>query len=233
MKNTIAILILVISCQIGLAQQLGQLKGKVQSEGENEPVAFATVTLTSAQGDQHATTDMEGRFHFSALNSGTYNLKITTAEYADLSLKDIQVNTGETTFLNELKMSSNLMGVVNIIWHKDLIKKDNPAMIPILAADIKKSAVRNSPIGIVSQLPGITSNGEDQLYFRGSRPQGINTFIDGVKVMDGGIGRIPSNAIKSVNVYTGGVPAAYGDVTGGVIIFETKSYMDFYNEFHN
>jgi outer membrane receptor protein involved in Fe transport len=41
--------------------------------------------------------------------------------------------------------------------------------------------------------------------------------------------RIPSSAIGSISVYTGGLPAKYGDTTGGVVVIETKSYMDLYN----
>jgi hypothetical protein len=33
-----------------------------------------------------------------------------------------------------------------------------------------------------------------------------------------------------MQVYTGGVPAKYGDTTGGVIVVETKSYLEEYNE---
>jgi len=39
---------------------------------------------------------------------------------------------------------------------------------------------------------------------------------------------IPGTSIGGVSVYAGGVPAKYGDTTGGVIIMETKSYFDLY-----
>ena len=42
---------------------------------------------------------------------------------------------------------------------------------------------------------------------------------------------IPGIAVGSVKVYTGGIPAAYGDVTGGVIVVETKSYFDYAQRF--
>jgi len=33
-----------------------------------------------------------------------------------------------------------------------------------------------------------------------------------------------------VAVYTGGVPAKYGDCTGGVVVIETKNYLSLYQE---
>jgi outer membrane receptor protein involved in Fe transport len=41
---------------------------------------------------------------------------------------------------------------------------------------------------------------------------------------------VPGSSIGGVTVYTGGIPAKYGDTTGGVIILETKSYFDLYRE---
>jgi outer membrane receptor protein involved in Fe transport len=49
------------------------------------------------------------------------------------------------------------------------------------------------------------------------------SYLDGVKI-SGGVPRVPPSAISSVSVYTGGLPARYGDVTGGVIVFETRTY---------
>ena len=41
---------------------------------------------------------------------------------------------------------------------------------------------------------------------------------------------VPPDAINSMTVYTGGLPARYGDVTGGVVAIETKSYFDLYQQ---
>jgi hypothetical protein len=37
---------------------------------------------------------------------------------------------------------------------------------------------------------------------------------------------IPGRAIGSIIAYSGGIPAKYGDFTGGVVVIETKSYFD-------
>jgi len=49
--------------------------------------------------------------------------------------------------------------------------------------------------------------------------------VDGIKIQGGNMS-VPGRGVGSVSLYTGGVPAAYGDFTGGVIIIETKSYSD-------
>ena len=72
----------------------------------------------------------------------------------------------------------------------------------------------------------------DELYFRGSRSGAVVYFIDGVKIREN-VPNIPSSGIGSIAVYSGGVPAKYGDSTGGYIIIETKSYLEDYYEKRN
>jgi outer membrane receptor protein involved in Fe transport len=54
-------------------------------------------------------------------------------------------------------------------------------------------------------------------------------FVDGMKV-GSALSGVPNDAINSLSVYTGGLPAKYGDVTGGVVAIETKSYFDLYQQ---
>jgi hypothetical protein len=45
-----------------------------------------------------------------------------------------------------------------------------------------------------------------------------------MKIRDNSL-TIPSSGISSLSVYTGGMPAKYGDTTGGVIVIQTKNYL--------
>ena len=81
---------------------------------------------------------------------------------------------------------------------------------------------------IASTSPDIyKAPGSNELYFRGSRSDAMAYFVDGVKV-SGSLTGVPPDGIASITMYTGGLPARYGDVTGGVVAIETKSYLDLY-----
>jgi outer membrane receptor protein involved in Fe transport len=67
------------------------------------------------------------------------------------------------------------------------------------------------------------------MVVRGSRPGSSSVYIDGMKVSDE-MSTLPSLGIGSMEIYTGGIPAKYGDVTGGVIMMTTKSYFDLVSE---
>jgi outer membrane receptor protein involved in Fe transport len=40
-----------------------------------------------------------------------------------------------------------------------------------------------------------------------------------------GTAEVPSQAIEQVTILSGGIPAEYGDLTGGVIIISTKNFI--------
>jgi outer membrane cobalamin receptor len=78
-----------------------------------------------------------------------------------------------------------------------------------------------------------TGDRGEELYFRGSRAGSVVYYIDGVKVREN-VPNIPSSGIASISVYTGGMPATYGDSTGGVVVINTKSFIqEYYGKLNN
>jgi len=76
--------------------------------------------------------------------------------------------------------------------------------------------------GVLTSLTSdaIETNGE--IHFRGSRGGATGYYVDGVRTLDANT--IPGLSIENLTVFSGGVPAMYGDVMGGVVIITTKSY---------
>ena len=58
------------------------------------------------------------------------------------------------------------------------------------------------------------------LNVKGSRAEATDYYIDGIKVR--GSSSLPASAIEQLTVVTGGVPARYGDATGGIINITTR-----------
>ena len=65
---------------------------------------------------------------------------------------------------------------------------------------------------------------DGELMFRGARKGDMIYVLDGVKLQD--VYNVPSCSINSMMVYTGGLPAKYGDTLGGAIVVETYGYFD-------
>jgi outer membrane receptor protein involved in Fe transport len=98
-----------------------------------------------------------------------------------------------------------------------------------VASQFEDNPLRKNPVALIaSSSPDIyKAPNSDELYFRGSRSDAMAYFVDGVKV-PGRLSGVPPASIASITMYTGGLPARYGDVTGGVVAIETKSYFDLY-----
>ena len=216
------------------AQNFGEIQGKVIDELTGEVVPFAQVWVETGTVPIGTTSDIDGRYTIKPLEPGYYDLHVLDSRYAEFIKQGVNVRTNEITVLPTISMSIKTLGVVVIteLAGEPLIYKDNPEKMTIASVDIKQRAdAKNTRAMLVSLVPGIKASSDgQQLYFRGSRPENMITFIDGVKVTAGEVPNIPSAAIHNLTVYTGGIPAKYGDMTGGVVVIETKGYMDFYRE---
>ncbi len=230
-KWTIMILALTMSAQAS-AQSFGEIHGRIL-DNAGEAVAFCVVI--AEQGGQRVgtETDFEGRFLLKPLPAGEYVVSTKFPAYQSYLLEGVRVVPGLITTLPTIVLTSILEPVVvsRNKWEEPLIRPDDPSRIVITTAQIKTNATRKDPVKMMASItPGVTkSANSDELYFRGSRAGTMAYYVDGVKVASTNPG-VPSEAISSVSVYTGGLPAKYGDVTGGVIAIETKSYFDLYQQ---
>jgi outer membrane receptor protein involved in Fe transport len=81
---------------------------------------------------------------------------------------------------------------------------------------------------VSSMNSAIKRDQNDNLSFRGGRSNDMLVIMDGVKMR--GLPNLPAAAYESINIYLGGLPAKYGDTTGGAVIIESKSYFDYYRQ---
>jgi hypothetical protein len=95
--------------------------------------------------------------------------------------------------------------------------------------EIKRSPLKFNQTAMIAAMSSDIKVADDgQLVFRGARKGDMIYMMDGVKM--NAVSKVPSCSIGEMMVYTGGIPAKYGDTTGGVVVMETKSYFDLYRE---
>jgi hypothetical protein len=209
------------------AQGLGEVRGRVfDMDGNSLPMASV---YTKVNGELFGTTaDVDGRFVLKPLAPGNYAITISYSGKQPCEYASVAVVADRASYLPDTKlrgMEFKPVVIPGII--RPLIEKDDPSRMTLLAAEIAKDPNIRNPVQFLGKtFAGVTPapNGEG-LYFRGSRAENMATFLDGVKI-PGAVPSIPPSAISSVSVYTGGLPARYGDVTGGVVVIETKSYAE-------
>lgn len=211
------------------AQNHGAVKGQVIDSLTKETLPNANVFVMVGDQMIGTTTDLDGRFTLKPLEPGSYNLTIS---YTGMKkVIEIRINPNQTTMLPDVFLSNEMLDDIVITGYKNPLI--NPEETSVQTVDYKQ--IKNNPNLrdlkklSASMTGGIMVTESGDAYVRGSRSDASIYFIDGVKVTSGNI-HLPGVAIGSLTIYTGGVPAKYGDVTSGVIMVETKSYFDLWRE---
>lgn len=208
----------------------GEIKGKITEEETNETLPGVNVWVEVNGSKQGTATDLDGKFTIKPLKPGTYILHASFINKVELQ-KEVVVYPDQISYENSLVMSdTTLLEVVVQGYEIPLIDPEQTSKKTVNYKDIQHNPnlrdIKKLAGGLTSEIK-TSENGNS--YVRGGRSDASIYFIDGVKVSGQSLS-VPGVAIGSLTVYTGGVPAKYGDVTGGVIIVETKSYMDLYNQ---
>ncbi|OFX62357.1 MAG: hypothetical protein A2046_03205 [Bacteroidetes bacterium GWA2_30_7] len=236
MKKLIFICLTLISSAL-YAQSSGTIKGTVFDEN-GEPLPYANVYMERGAFKMGGISDNDGNFTIKPIPTGKYDVNISFTGYETKTVKGVVVNADNITFLNKIKMSMNpeIIDIdIEIIGHQvDLINPEETSKMTILGAELDKMAGTQSipdMLRAISSDVQVSNNGKD-VIFRGARSGTSAFFIDGVKSGDFSA-TLPSGVIKSFTIYSGGIPAKYGDITGGIVVVETKSYFDIFNEHRN
>lgn len=206
----------------------GEIMGKVIDGEDNQPLYGVKVWVEVGDSKLLGLSNLDGRYRISSVPPGTYTVylayKKDTVQVANQYVKpDGICALPDFTFSNAIET-----GAVYIEKTREpLIEIGNGGMRFLSPEDIKLSVNRQDVLALVANMTtDIQRTSSGDIIIRGSRPGDVIYFVDGVKTDR--LGTVPGSSIGGVTVYTGGIPAKYGDTTGGVIILETNSYFDLY-----
>ena len=202
--------------------QTGTLKGVVTDAMSGESIPFANVIIEKGGNQLGGTTsDFDGNYTIKPIQPGNYTIKATFVGYGTVEITGVIVSANKITF-QDIKLQEGVaLGEVKIIaYKKPLLDQDNLSGETKTAEEIVALPTR-SVASVAATTAGIYQRDEgDGVNIRGSRSDATEYYIDGIKVR-GAMG-IPTSGIEQITVITGGLPAQYGDVTGGIISVTTK-----------
>ena len=228
MVKRILTLIMVFAVALSYGQSRpGSIKGTVKDKRTGEVIPFATVIVKDKDVVvSTGTTDFDGKYNINPVNAGVYNLTCNFIGYADFNLNGVTVYSGKPKVVNfDMTIESTMIQEVTVTAQEELIETGKTSEI------VSSEEIKNLPYRNLSQIVGTTAgvfqqDGSGSFNVRGARSSTNVIFIDGVKVR--GDVNLPRDAILQTEVITGGVPAQYGDVTGGVISTTTKGPAPYY-----
>jgi hypothetical protein len=204
--------------------ETGDIKGTVKDEN-HQPIPSALVIVLGT-GSGTATAE-DGSFTIHSINPGSYDLKATALGKQELIKTGVTIRPNETAYL-DFTLQQVTIGVVIITAKKEaymepIVSKVYSTITTIssqLAQELGTMSISDKITAVCSSC-GLTS--DNQLVMRGARPGTIEYIIDGEKAF--GTTQAPNLAVQQISILSGGIPAEYGDLTGGIIIISTKDYI--------
>jgi len=222
MNKIYSFLVLLLSISFITADAQTTLEGNVKDADNGEPILFGTVALF--RGDQMVTgttTDFDGNYSFNNIDPGNYDLQVRSVGYQTQRQVGVVVMAGRANRLDIELSSGVVMDEIEVVDYRvPLIEQDNTTSGGTITAE----QIRNLPLKDISALAATTAgltrrDDSDNINIRGSRSDATDYYIDGMRVS----GRlIPQSEIDQMQVLTGGIPASFGDVVGGVISLTTR-----------
>ncbi len=242
MKKLITILgVFMIFPFINFSQGTGEIKGVIMDYEKNETIIGASVWVRYAGNKIGESTDINGKYTIKPLEAGSYNLEVSfigkeTRRILGVTVKSDKIRFMDTIFLKD---SSIMIGgeeggvVIEGFRGDELIEPGEAGKVTLDETRISEIAGagrgNNTLLELASDGAVKTSADGSEIFFKGSRSGAFVTFLDGVKLR-GNAPMVPASALKNYTVYTGGLPAKYGDTMGGVVVIETKNFFDLYNQ---
>jgi outer membrane receptor protein involved in Fe transport len=214
----------VLASTMLVFSQAGSLKGKVTNKENNEPIPFANIVVESGgHMVTGGTTDFAGEYHIRPINPGTYDLTISYVGFEPQKIKGIVIKSGQVVFFNlQMKPTQTVMTTFVVSdYAVPLIDADQTQSGATLTSEEIKKMPGRSAASVAATVGGVFTDENGNIGgIRGQRSSGTVTYVDGVRVR--GSSGVPQAAIDQVTVITGGLPAMYGDATGGIINITTK-----------
>lgn len=202
----------------------GAIKVTLTDKATKETIPFANIVAYQG-GVQIAvgTTNMDGEVVIKPLRPGKYTVKGVYVGYQAQEIKDIVVGEGKTAYIN-IGLSNDggvqLDEVEVITYQVPLIDPDTKTGQTVTREEYQNLATKDIN-SVAATTGGVFQSDEGAgVSVRGGRGATTTYFVDGMKVL--GNPNIPQQAIGSLEVILGGVPASYGDLTSGVISISTR-----------
>lgn len=218
-------------------QPASTLQGTVRAEGSLEPIAGATVAITAL--GRGVVTDPHGYFVLSGIPEGRWVVEARALGYEKVEL--VVISSGEGVIRLDFELALRpvvLPGVEASTRAADAtIAVPSPSLAGPAASRVEGTELRVTPglaepdlLRGLHTLPSVATISEisSALYVRGGSPDQNLITLDGVPLFNpyhlGGIfSAIGVDAVSSVEVWPGALPAQTGDRLSSTVAIHTRT----------
>jgi len=238
----LAVVFLVLSAVPAAAQVTGGIIQGIISDPQGAAIASVEVTATNSTTSVGVTTrtNTAGFYEFPSLNPGIYNLAARVAGFAPYIRSSIELTMQQRLRVDMAMQLAGMQQAVEVTGTPTVVETESAGASHLIQSD----AIANLPafgrnVLTLAQLvaganpinpDGYTSTAStftpSSFSFNGSPAQGNSILVNGVvnQYGNGAMGLTPSTySVQEVRVQSFALSAEYGQTSGSVISFETKS----------
>jgi TonB-dependent receptor len=216
----------------------GTLTGTVSDKKTAETIPGATVTIVGTS--LAMSCDIEGKFKFTKMASGTYTIEIKMMGYAPKILKDVVIDNAKTTNIDLLleEPSTVKINEIEIVasakresMNAILIQQKNRASVSdgISAEAIKKTPDKNAS-DVVKRISGTTIQDNKFVIVRGLNDRYNFNMLNSNPLPSTESDRkafsfdlFPAALLDNITIVKTGTPDMPGDFAGGIVSINTKA----------
>jgi len=224
MTRTLRSLFLFVCISLSGSAIAQEIAGRVLDE-KKEPMINAAVQVYEGGILKGGTvTDFDGNYLIKPLDPGYYNVLTIYAGYDSIMVTDVLVSNNQRTTQNfnmvrhaTLVKGIESTGFVVKGYKKPLVQEGGGGKTILTNTEIA-TIPTNQVTDIVSTTVGVyqSQRGQD-VSIGGARSTGTLYIIDGVQVQGTTGVDMAQGSIEQLEVISSGIPANYGDVSGGVV----------------
>ncbi|MFI5196809.1 MAG: carboxypeptidase regulatory-like domain-containing protein [Chitinophagales bacterium] len=219
MTRTLRYLLLFVFTGLSGSAFAQEISGRVLDD-KKEPLPSAVIQVYQGgilKGGN--VTDYDGNYTVKPLDPGYYDVLVLYAGFDSIMVTEVVVAPGQRTTQN-FTMARHVKGLKEFTvtaYKKPLVDQDKPAS-KILNKEEIAVIPTNQVTDLVSTSAGVyqAQRGQD-VHISGARNTGTLYIIDGVQVQSTTGIDMAQGSVDQLEVITSGIPANYGDVSGGVV----------------
>ncbi|MVN92497.1 TonB-dependent receptor domain-containing protein [Mucilaginibacter aquatilis] len=217
-KRTLLFLFTLLTLNV-LAQTGGSVSGKLVDANTNQPLEFASVSITNKADNttKGIQTDLSGNFKIDGLKDGTYTFKATFLGYLTFTQENVQITPAKRVIqlaAIKIKPAKGVLKEVVVTGQRSQIKLSTDKKV--FSVDQSLVSQGGSATDLLTNVPSVQVDVEGNVALRGSNNvrvlvNGKPSAISGGSVSDI-LQSIPASAIENIEVITN--PSSKYDAEG-------------------
>ncbi|MEO6130388.1 MAG: TonB-dependent receptor [Saprospiraceae bacterium] len=241
MKKHVIICFLILASVLRVStqnlQQEGSITGQIFSDIDSNALGEATIVLNETKTG--TTTNVNGFFTLNNIHPGTYSISVFYIGFDQVTMSNLSVKDGEILDIGkiELRVSGIKLSEVTVTPGSFSLMGSTPVSQQTLQQnDLKNRSWAEDLTRAVTRLPGVASNDfSSKFTVRGGESNEVLMILDGMELYEpfhqrdfqGGLfSIIDIETIRSVDLFTGGFSAEFGQRQSAVFKMNSKSIAD-------